>query len=56
MPRIFTYKDYKTTMLALGFSAAYVVPFVVHVDTGRGQFALVDQLDESLRHAPPGAA
>ncbi|MEJ7648373.1 MAG: hypothetical protein WKF57_04880 [Nakamurella sp.] len=52
MLRIFSFKDYKTAMPALGFSAAYVVPYVVHVD--RGRLTLVDQLSDTLRYRPLG--
>lgn len=43
-----------TEAARLGFSAAYRAPMVVHVDAGRGRFALIDQLGRGLRHRPPG--
>ena len=50
-PRVFSYRDYQTAVLALGFSRVYRAPFIVHVNTGRGRFALTDQLSDT---APPG--
>lgn len=52
LPRVFSYRDYRITVQGLGFSNAYRPPVAVHVDAGRGRFALVDQLRDDLRFRP----
>lgn len=54
LPPVFGFQDNRQVVDRLGFSKAYRVPFVVHVDAGRGRFALVDQLGRELRHRQPG--
>lgn len=53
LPRVFSYRDYRITVQGLGFSNAYRAPVAVHVDVGRGRFALVNQLRDDLRFRPP---
>lgn len=47
----FGYGQYRAAMIALGFSPAYRVPFVVHV-AGVGRFALADQIGPRRPHRP----
>lgn len=53
LPQVFGIQDYRLVAARLGFSDAYRVPFVAHVDAGLRRFALIDQLGPDLHHRLP---
>lgn len=52
---VFSHVDYRQAVAAAGFSSGYRVPWVVHVDQGRGRYTTIDRLGDTLRHRQPSA-